>query len=116
MPEIINEFTKVFAEHIKLWEMKQNDEEEVLKDLKHNLAKFDEDYKRIFEYYKEDDEQHLSWRYENAISLALISIQDVMTDIGMLEYLWKKKAKEHDEKVRQKLKEVKRAKGEGKFR
>lgn len=97
-------------------EMIKMNEEEVLKDLKHKLTVFAKDYRRIFKEYKDDNEQHLSWSYESAISLALISIQDVMTDIGMLEYLWKKKAKEHDEKVRQKLKEVKRAKGEGKFR
>lgn len=91
-------------------------EEELLRQLKHNLVMFAEDYRRIFKEYKDDKDQHLSWSYKTSIGLARISCQDVMTNLGMLEYLWDKKAEEHDEKIRQKLKEVKRAKGEGKFR
>lgn len=91
-------------------------EEELLRQLKHNLVMFAEDYRRIFKEYKDDKDQHLSWSYKTSIGLARISGQDVMTNLGMLEYLWDKKAEEHDEKIRQKLKEVKRAKREGKFR
>lgn len=91
-------------------------EEELLRQLKHNLVIFAKDYRRIFKEYKEDNDQHLSWSYETAISLARISGRDVMDNLGMLKFLWDKKAEEHDEKIRQKLKEVKRAKGEGKFR
>lgn len=79
-------------------------EEELLRQLKHNLVMFAEDYRRIFKEYKD---QHLSWSYKTAIGLARISGQDVMTNLGMLEYLWDKKAEEHDEKIRQKLKEQK---------
>ena len=91
-------------------------EEELLRQLKHNLVMFAEDYRRIFKEDKDGKDQHLSWSYKTAIGLARISGQDVMTNLGMLEYLWDKKAEEHDEKIRQKLKEVKRAKREGKFR
>lgn len=91
-------------------------EEELLRQLKHNLVIFAKDYRRIFKEYKDDKDQHLSWSCKTAIGLARISGQDVMTNLGMLEYLWDKKAEEHDEKIRQKLKEVKRAKREGKFR
>lgn len=83
-------------------------EEELLRQLKHNLVIFAEDYRRIFKEFRNDNEHHLSWSYETAISLARTSCQEVMIDLGMLEYLWDKKAEEHDEKIRQKLKEQKR--------
>lgn len=79
-------------------------EEELLRQLKHNLVIFAKDCRRIFREYKDAKDQHLSWSYKTAIGLARISGQDVMTD---LEYLWDKKAEEHDEKIRQKLKEQK---------
>lgn len=82
-------------------------EEELLRQLKNNLVIFAKDYRRIFKEYKDDKDQHLSWSYKTAIGLARISGQDVMTNLGMLEYLWDKKAEEHDEKIRQKLKEQK---------
>ena len=85
-------------------------EDELLRQLKHNLVQFAEDYRRIFKAYEDDNESHLSWSYEIAISLARISGQDVMTNLGMLKYLWDKKAKEHDEKIRQELRERKRQK------
>ena len=78
--------------------MKINEEEELLRQLKHNLVIFAKDYRRIFKEYKDDKEQHLSWSYKTAIELARISGQDVMDYLGMLNYLWDKKAKEHDEK------------------
>ena len=68
-------------------------EEEIIKDLKHNFKIFEEEYKDIFKYYEEDNDKHLSWEYENAIMLSLISIQDVQENLGMLEYLWNKKIK-----------------------
>ena len=83
-------------------------EEELLRQLKHNLVIFAKDYRRIFKEYKEDNDQHLSWSYKTAVGLARISGQDVMTNLGMLEYLWDKKAEEHDEKIKQELKEHKR--------
>lgn len=82
-------------------------EEELLRQLKHNLVIFAKDYRRIFKEYKDDKDQHLSWRYKTAIGLARLSCRDVMDDLGMLEYLWDKRAEEHDEKIRQKLKEQK---------
>ena len=72
-------------------------EEELLRQLKHNLVIFAKDYRRIFKEYKDDKDQHLSWSCKTAIGLARISGQDVMTNLGMLEYLWDKKAEEHDE-------------------
>ena len=87
-------------------------EEELLRQLKCDLVIFAKDYRRIFKEYKNDNEHHLSWVYEAAISSARLSNQDVMDDLGMLEYLWNKKAKEHDEKIRQDLNKQKRAKKE----
>lgn len=67
-------------------------EDEIIKDLKHNFKIFEEEYKDIFKYYEEDNDKHLSWEYENAIVLSLISIQDVQANLEMLEYLWLKKS------------------------
>lgn len=83
-------------------------EEELLKQLKHDRKIFAKDYRRIFKEFRNDNEHHLSWSYETAISLARISCQEVMIDLGMLKYLRDQKANEHDEKIRQKLKEQKR--------
>jgi len=66
-------------------------EEEIIKDLKHNFKIFEEEYKDIFKYYEEDNDKHLSWEYENEIVLSLITIQDVQANLEMLEYLWNKK-------------------------
>ena len=92
--------------------MKINEEEELLRQLKHNLVIFAKDYRRIFNEYKDDKDQHLSWSYKTAIELARTSGQDVMDDLGMLNYLLDKKAKEHDEKIRQELNKQKRTKKE----
>ena len=66
-------------------------EDEIIKDLKHNFKIFEEEYKDIFKYYEEDNDKHLSWEYEDTIGLSLISIQDVQANLEMLEYLWIKK-------------------------
>ena len=87
-------------------------EEELLKQLKYNLVIFAKDYRRIFKEYKRYENNHLSWSYETALSSARLSGQDVMDNLRMLEYLWNKKAKEHDEKIRLDLKKQKRAKKE----
>lgn len=83
-------------------------EEELLRQLKHDRKIFAKDYRRIFKEYKNDNEHHLSFSYETAISLARLSCRDVMDDLGMLKFLWDKKAEEHDEKIKQELKEQKR--------
>ena len=67
-------------------------EEEIIKDLKHNFKIVEEEYKDIFKYYEKDNDKHLSWEYEDAIVLSLISIQDVQANLEMLEYLWLKKS------------------------
>lgn len=87
-------------------------EDELLRQLKHNLVIFAKDYRRIFKEYKRYENNHLSWSYEMALSSARVSGQDVIDNLGMLEYLWNKKAKEHDEKIRQDLTKQKRAKKE----
>lgn len=87
-------------------------EEELLRQLKHNLVIFAKDYRRIFKEYKRYENNHLSWSYEMALSSARFSGQDVMDNLRMLEYLWNKKAEEHDEKIRLDLKKQKRAKKE----
>lgn len=87
-------------------------EEELLRQLKHNLVIFAKDYRRIFKEYKRYENNYLGWSYETALSSARLSGQDVMDNLGMLEYLWNKKAKEHDEKIRQDLNKQKRAKKE----
>lgn len=73
-------------------------EEELLRQLKHNLVIFAKDYRRVFKEYKRYENNHLSWSYEMALSSARFSGQDVMDNLRMLEYLWNKQAKEHDEK------------------
>jgi len=75
-------------------------EEEIIKDLKHNFKIFEEEYKDIFKYYEEDNEKHLDWRYEDAIMLSLISIQDVQANLEMLDYLWNKKIKKIEKRKR----------------
>ena len=87
-------------------------EDELLRQLKHNLVIFAKDYRRIFKEYKRYENNHLSWSYETALSSAIFSGQDVMNNLKMLEYLCNKKAKEHDEKIRQDLTKQKRAKKE----
>ena len=42
-------------------------DEELIKELKHNLVKFGKDYRRIFKACEDDNESHLSWSYETAI-------------------------------------------------
>ena len=74
-------------------------EDEVIKDLKHHFKIFKEEYNNIFKYYKEDNDKHLNWEYENEIILSLISIQDVQADLGMLEYLWDKRLKKTKREV-----------------
>ena len=74
-------------------------EDEIIKDLKHNFKIVEEEYKDIFKYYEEDNDKHLSWEYENAIVLSLMSIQDVQADLGMLEYLWNKRLKKRKERL-----------------
>lgn len=82
-------------------------EDEVIKDLKHNFKIFKEEYKDIFKYYEEDNDKHLSWEYENAIVLSLISIQDIQANLEMLEYLWiKKSEKTKKEKINMKNNEL----------
>lgn len=73
---------------------------------------FAKDYRRIFKEYKRYENNHLSWSYEMALSSARFSGQDVMDNLRMLEYLWNKQAKEHDEKIRLDLNKQKRAKKE----
>ena len=87
-------------------------EEELLRQLKHNLVIFAKDYRRIFKEYKRYENNHLTWSYEAALSSARFSGQDVMDNLRMLEYLWNKQAEEHDEKIKQDLKKQKRAKKE----
>lgn len=89
-------------------------EDELLRQLKHNMVIFAKDYRRIFKEYKRYENNHLGWSYETALSSAIFSGQDVMDNLRMLEYLWNKKAKEHDEKIRQDLTKQKRAKKEKK--
>ena len=74
-------------------------EDEIIKDLKHNFKIFEEEYKDIFKYYEEDNDKHLSYEYENAIVLSLISIQEVQANLEMLEYLWNKKIEKRKEKM-----------------
>lgn len=74
-------------------------EDEVIKELKHHFKIFEEEYKEIFKYYEEDNDKHLSWEYEDAIVLSLISVQDVQADLGMLEYLWNKRLKKRKERL-----------------
>ena len=59
--------------------------------MKYNFKIFEEEYKDIFKYYEEDNNKHLSYEYENAIVLSLISIQEVQANLEMLGYLWNKK-------------------------
>ena len=74
-------------------------EDEVIMDLKHHFKIFEEECKNIFKYYEEDNDKHLSWKYEDEIILSLISIQDVQADLGMLEYLWNKRLKKRKERL-----------------
>lgn len=74
-------------------------EDEVVKDLKCKFNKFNEDYKRVLKYYEEDSDKHLSWVYENAITLSLISVQDIEIDLGMLEYLWNKRSEKRKKEL-----------------
>lgn len=87
-------------------------EDELFRQLKHNLVIFAKDYRRIFKEYKRYENNHLGWSYETALSSAIFSCRDVMDNLIMLEYLWNKKAKENDEKIRQDLTKQKRAKKE----
>lgn len=67
-------------------------EDEIVKDLKRKFDKFNEDYKQVIKYYEKDTNEHLSLVYENAITLSLVSVQDIEIDLGMLEHLWNKRA------------------------
>lgn len=63
-------------------------EEELLRQLKHNLVIFAKDYRRIFKEYKD---QHLSWSYKTAIGLARISGQAASKTVrkyGLSERYW----------------------------
>lgn len=74
-------------------------EDEIVKDLKNKVTKFNEDYNRILKYYEKDTNEHLSWVYENAITLSLISVQDIEIELGMLEYLWNKRTIKREKRL-----------------
>lgn len=74
-------------------------EDEIVKDLKRKFDKFNEDYKQVLKYYEKDTNEHLSWVYENAITLSLVSVQDIEIDLGMLEHLWNKRAQKRKKEL-----------------
>lgn len=74
-------------------------EDEIVKDLKNKVTKFNEDYNSVLKYYEKDTNEHLSWVYENAITLSLISVQDIEIELGMLEYLWNKRTIKREKRL-----------------
>lgn len=74
-------------------------EDEVVKDLKNKFAKFSQDYNNVLKCFEKDTDEHLGWVYENAITLSLISVQDIEIDLGMLEYLWNKRSEKRKKEL-----------------